>query len=1514
MDRNGKPNPFAAFDEIFPKSTAKVTAPKAAPANAFEGFSASSSAVFATSGGFASVPVAAGGFAPIGGFSSSPLPGGGFAPTQPMRQGTLSPAPGVKMDAFGFPVATGQIGTQPTKVNPFDAFGSKSIPVSKPATPLTGFDFTASASRAAAAAAPILVPTDSKGQDLRSKAFDGFSPSNSLPPKIAYDPFASMIDAAPTETSVPLKPHRPLMAPVATITDNTSQASVPKSAGAFNPFENNSFPPKESNSASLATPISALSSPSKNSYISPFPSAITQVAAPAFQRSPPPAPARVFAQSANVLPTNVAPNSRPLSTPHIGQVIIPAPAPASRTIAGWDSTAGQTPNLNLLPLSRSASTLEPSYPSPIVGAVPNNFDDGNPYGTSPLKSQSSIVPPTISSLSSFTVSSSQPVSMPTASNNSNPFSVPETIDRLPPTPPLPYSLHAVPISILSASAKVLTSPFQSQPPTTVTDISRTLASPTDPTSPSSYKSNAMPLAIYKGVKKTKAFAARPVATQGSAFNRRKDLSPIWTKPYFADLFTKAYFDDVADLSKSQSIANVRQSIRTVRDSLFRMVTDKESFFETRYSAMVSRALELFDSGCELFEKFPSRSGDNDKFYSFIDFFMQRVRGMPVGGVLLVPLGWLTETGVEKSLYNNVTGGGNKSTAGSSLGTECAAVVILSRHRGTAEGKDFNLTIVNTNNIPDGGFDYHTVKIDPTDGALLHNLSFELRNIENERIYNTSFWLILFKSGVFSNVKFGSKFIYERVLPYLTLMPITHTITSDSERVDFFPLPVGGDKSGINCALECLRHVIRQQGADELQATHVPMMVKWDILKSIQYEMLDLRAILPLEIDMIRMACRAVARSAAAQVGPKTEQSTTTVSAAQLSSISESITCIEQQLTEMDERKTAPPAFSLTADERLAAVCDWPLFGRLRRDFDVEALAGDAPVAPIIRPVEMTLVPDKVSNFPDVAAAMRHTLNLCVLLANQRTVVRNSYTLRVCMLEHLFVRVIPLPLPITHKSRDTQCFWHAQWMRYETQADILYLLSKLSIHFATASLSVKSTRSGDAVRMLTFACIATVCDATLRKIACDIPSQSSLHYSGRAKGPVSPFGFDLGTFEEESEYLKLSTPEASVARTQVLDYFHQMKKVVSPDHILFSFEKGSDCCVADRLYVDQICLQMGFKRGEYVADLTSPTRGLLQLYPEIASFRDIVFMFKLVMVPTLDMLPEVKCWEPEEAVLSWAAAVGTTNNVQDSIYSVTGFGRRLECTHLSVSVEEQQLKYKLPKGIFSRFLRYVGVGAKKPRSTPSQANPSILLGERVDTEDDILHIRTLPDFDGTLGAKDCELMLQYLTAPYMRIPLLLNFFSNEVRLKTLRNRDMQEVLDAAMFEPGQWKSDFEILLPSAIPAADRNHLCTPVGLLFNEIVMSPNVILSAILEMLERVIDMDSGKYSELGESILYVTRLAIRVEGYLLFLIRNKKFHTRQISSDSRLYNGSYTEADVRGLRCGEDVIQEASTDRKSVV
>jgi hypothetical protein len=259
-------------------------------------------------------------------------------------------------------------------------------------------------------------------------------------------------------------------------------------------------------------------------------------------------------------------------------------------------------------------------------------------------------------------------------------------------------------------------------------------------------------------------------------------------------------------------------------------------------------------------------------------------------------------------------------------------------------------------------------------------------------------------------------------------------------------------------------------------------------------------------------------------------------------------------------------------------------------------------------------------------------------------------------------------------------------------------------------------------------------------------------------------------------------------------------------------------------------------------------------------------------------------------------------LEDDKYVVRGFNRLLDCVQPPIPVEENQIKTTAKKkGIINRLLRFMGIKGRNLRSTPSQANPSILLGERVDTEDDILHIRSLPDFDGTLGAKDCEYMLQILTAPYLRIPLLLSFFANEVRLKALRCQNLQEVLDAALFEPGQWQSFENRPVITEVPAESRDHLCTPVGLLFNELILAPHLMLTSLQAMLERVLDMDTGKYSMLSDAILYVIRLVVRVEGFILFLGKHLQYKS---TSTGFKYYGADSESEIRGLTCSEDTMK----------
>ena len=166
-----------------------------------------------------------------------------------------------------------------------------------------------------------------------------------------------------------------------------------------------------------------------------------------------------------------------------------------------------------------------------------------------------------------------------------------------------------------------------------------------------------------------------------------------------------------------------------------------------------------------------------------------------------------------------------------------------------------------------------------------------------------------------------------------------------------------------------------------------------------------------------------------------------------------------------------------------------------------------------------------------------------------------------------------------------------------------------------------------------------------------------------------------------------------------------------------------------------------------------------------------------------------------------------------------------------------------------------------------------------TEDDVLHLdnKELPSFGNVLSPSDSERLIQFLTVPYIRIPLILDFFANgdPTRLSALKTKSLQIIVDAALFEPGKWKpSDFTDYV-NEVPIVDIDRLekllATPHGVLFNEIAKSPDVLVSCVIKILERALDMDVGRYtkkSSSGPLILYAIRLAVRIEGFLKYALR----------------------------------------------
>lgn len=57
------------------------------------------------------------------------------------------------------------------------------------------------------------------------------------------------------------------------------------------------------------------------------------------------------------------------------------------------------------------------------------------------------------------------------------------------------------------------------------------------------------------------------------------------------------------------------------------------------------------------------------------------------------------------------------------------------------------------------------------------------------------------------------------------------------------------------------------------------------------------------------------------------------------------------------------------------------------------------------------------------------------------------------------------------------------------------------------------------------------------------------------------------------------------------------------------------------------------------------------------------------------------------------------------------------------------------------------------------------------------------------------------------------------------------MDSILYEPGEWHPPVERKVPTMIPAPDRTILSTPLGLLFNELKMSPHGRFSFLVFML-----------------------------------------------------------------------------------
>eukprot|EP01127_Copromyxa_protea_P015833 TRINITY_DN4616_c0_g1_i6.p1 TRINITY_DN4616_c0_g1~~TRINITY_DN4616_c0_g1_i6.p1 ORF type:complete len:2171 (-),score=323.68 TRINITY_DN4616_c0_g1_i6:5955-12314(-) len=243
---------------------------------------------------------------------------------------------------------------------------------------------------------------------------------------------------------------------------------------------------------------------------------------------------------------------------------------------------------------------------------------------------------------------------------------------------------------------------------------------------------------------------------------------------------------------------------------------------------------------------------------------------------------------------------------------------------------------------------------------------------------------------------------------------------------------------------------------------------------------------------------------------------------------------------------------------------------------------------------------------------------------------------------------------------------------------------------------------------------------------------------------------------------------------------------------------------------------------------TPSSSKTQFVPEFAQFRDLIFQTKMIMDEQIrssnpELFVSNKLWYTRQLLPSWEPCKGR----QDT---------------------EAWIAVKVNNGT-------VILGTRPENYSPTIPS-SITRTIKEETETSILFCENLNTFDDALSTEDSEKLATYLTAPYLKIPLVLSFFSDN-RVGTLLNPDLQCLLERVLFEPGKFDSD--IMPISEVPLPPKKNLGTKFGLLYEEMKYSPDAVIKPLLKMMDDTISLCVGSYSSVFVCLaLFFTRAIIR--------------------------------------------------------
>jgi hypothetical protein len=506
-----------------------------------------------------------------------------------------------------------------------------------------------------------------------------------------------------------------------------------------------------------------------------------------------------------------------------------------------------------------------------------------------------------------------------------------------------------------------------------------------------------------------------------------------------------------------------------------------------------------------------------------------------------------------------------------------------------------------------------------------------------------------------------------------------------------------------------------------------------------------------------------------------------------------------------------------------------------------------------------------------------------------------------------------------------CIWDCD-ISYELQVEALIVLQRITEHFMAAVLSQHPCKELDAIRMIVPGCLCALSDAIIRRRAYDQPSEACCHLMGQDKSGqqlgLHGFGIDVGSFSTQTETAVLHTPELAIARTAILDYFdspvqRKLEKIFCWDKN-FALNPGRALVKYLRMIAREIALP-STNPHSLMCDHLPESSKILKNYPELRCYRDVCFVWKYFLNPDGKAFPNhnnAPNLSRMQTVLAWS-----WNNEENSYKVDCSIQNSLRCAP-NPNVVDPVLGRR-PKENELPTDRY-----------PSTATPSFYASPPpICNEDDCIYRPILPSFEdsaekpssgstssmiaaGGLGQRDSELLLSFLTVPYIRLPLIINFFAAEDRVHKLVSTKLQAILDAALFEPGKYLAiSASGVEPAMVPTQHADILASAYGALLNELFYSPDVTCRSVVALLDAALALDTGSVCDDAATdfnasvtiILYVARLGARVLSYVHFALAHSQGKHDTVNVPMRQRADS---AALEILKRAKDEIGESTCER----